>query len=129
MNRKLSAWQGFVVLLVLVMGSTYTTNAVAQNGLCVVNTQPIVVNCQACDKNGCSCKGSITVSQATGGYGGGTIFSTTEFTCCLTKVTGLSNPDGNCIVPAAVRAPIVAENRLVLLRDCNGRFKFYSVTG
>ena len=129
MNRTLSGWQSLVTLLVLVAGCTYATNAGAQSGLCVVNRQDITVQCQTCDKNGCSCKGSITVSQATGGYGGGTIFSTTEFTCCLTKVTGLSNPDGNCIVPAAVRAPIVAENRLVLLRDCNAIRSMSSVFG
>jgi hypothetical protein len=134
MSRKRVAWQSLIVAFVLVAGCFYATNAVAQigNGACVVSTTTINIPCQGgCSSSGCTCRGQITLTEPNGGYGGGILYSTIDASCCSTKFSVLGSGDGQCSVHTPVRAQLAepAENNLVFVRGCDGRFKLYSVGG
>jgi hypothetical protein len=133
MNRTGSLLgQSFVMALVLVAGCLYPKNAVAQNGTCVVNTQQIIYNCRSgCTQTGCSCSSQTTLLEPSGSYGTGVLYQTATTQCCGSTVSYITSPDGQCTVQGArpLAMQPIAENRLVFLRGCDGRFRLYTRAG
>jgi hypothetical protein len=120
-------WKKSVMALVLVAGCLYGKNAAAQNGVCVVNTQQIIINCRSgCTQTGCACSSQTTLTEPSGNYGTGVLYQTATTQCCGNTVSYITSPDGQCRVGAP--QPI-AENRLVFLRGCDGRFRLYTRAG
>ena len=129
MTKTRSISQVLVMALVLITGCFYAKHAAAQNGACIVNVTSVSIPCYGgCGKSGCSCKGSITINEPNGGYGSGILYGTMDAYCCTTKFSILANPDGACST-ANIRLHVAktAENSLVFVRGCDGRFRLYIV--
>jgi hypothetical protein len=131
MNKTLSLWgQSFVMALVLVAACLCPKNAVAQNGTCVVNTQQIIYNCRSgCTKTGCTCSSQTTLTEPSGSYGTGVLYQTATTQCCGNTLSYITSPDGQCTVLGAPPVQPIAENRLVFVRGCDGRFRLYTRAG
>jgi hypothetical protein len=121
-------WKKSVMALGLVAGFLYGKNAAAQNGVCVVDTQQIIINCRSgCTQTGCSCSSQTTLTEPSGTYGTGVLYQTAAAQCCGNTVSCINSPDGHCTVQGAPQP--IAENRLVFLRGCDGRFRLYTRAG
>lgn len=123
--------RSFLVPPALIMLSLCTGNhARAQNnGVCVVNSQTITFTCYGgCGKNGCTCQSTTSVTEPSGGYGVGVLWSTATTQCCSASISYLGTPDGECRVDQAARQiTAVGDSRLVYARACDGRFQLYAV--
>ena len=128
MKRERSVWQSLVVVAV-VIGSSYASNAAAQTGgqACVVSTQTITYTCRSsCTQSGCACNSTTSVMEPAGQYGNGVYYGTQTTSCCGATVSYIANPDGQCQVQGG--APVAADdNRLIFIRQCDGRFDLYAL--
>lgn len=130
MNR--TGLRNCVVAVVLAAGCLCSINAAAQNGGCVNNKQQIgPIQCQGgCTKTGCSCHGSITITEPASPFPGqGQITPTLDAFCCSTKFSTLGAGEGSCTIFSWMPRIAANESHLVLVRGCDGRYRLYSVVG